>query len=230
MGTRKSTSSRGVLLLAVSLAVSGCSTMGVGSSQRSDSLPQVSCTTELQPEHQLQLDAVDALMSRPQPYAALARLESEGLATAQHWIRRGQLLASTNQVAEAEDIFQALVADCDSAMGYHGLGLVYLKQYKLEQGVSQLRTARKLKPSSSDVRNDYGYALLLTGAYHDAVFELRTAFELANGEGAVRQNLAAGYVLTDDRSGLAMLRDQYDLSMDELAHAEKLAARIRRGR
>ncbi|MDL0431871.1 tetratricopeptide repeat protein [Marinobacter sp. TBZ242] len=227
MATHKSTSSRGVLLLAISLAVSGCATLGPDGGPSGDSLPPVSCTTKLQPEHQLQLDAVDSLMSRSQPYAALAKLESEGLATAQHWIRRGQLLASTNQLAEAEDVFQALATNCDSAMGHHGLGLVYLKQYKFEQGVSELRKARKLRPSSPDVRNDYGYALLLTGGYHSAVFELRTAFELANGEGAVRQNLAAGYIITDDRSGLAMLRDQYDLSMDEVAHAEKLAARIR---
>lgn len=230
MGTRKSTSSRGVLLLVISLAVSGCATLGTGAGPATDSLPPVSCTTQLQPEHQLQLDAVDVLMSRSQPYAALARLESEGLATEQHWIRRGQLLAATHQLAEAEDVFQAMVANCDSAMGHHGLGLVYLKQHKLEQGASELRKARKLNPSSPDVRNDYGYALLLTGGYHSAVFELRTALELANGEGAVRQNLAAGYIITEDRSGLALLRDQYDLSMDEVAHAEKLAARIRRER
>lgn len=230
MATHKSTSSRGALLLAISLAVSGCAALGTGSAPSGEILPPVSCTTTLQPEHQLQMDAVDSLMSRSQPYAALARLESEGLDTAQHWVRRGQLLASTNQIAEAEDIFEALATQCDSAMGHHGLGLIYLKQHKLEEGVSELRKARKMKPSSSDVRNDYGYALLLTGGYHDAVFELRTALELANGEGAVRQNLAAGYVITGDRPGLDMLRDQYGLSMDEIAHAEKLAVQIRRGK
>ncbi|MGF2687635.1 tetratricopeptide repeat protein [Marinobacter sp. DUT-3] len=228
MGTLKNTGSRGAMLLAMTLGVTGCATMGTGSSQGVDSLPQVSCTTTLQPEHQLQLDAVDSLMSRSQPYAALAKLESEGLETEQHWVRRGQLLASTEQVAQAEDIFQALATDCDSAMGHHGLGLVYLKQGKLSQGVGELRKARELAPSSSDVRNDYGYGLLLTGGYQEAVFELRTAFELADGEGAVRQNLAASYVITDDSSGLAMLRNQYDLSMDEIAHAEKLAARLQR--
>jgi len=228
MGVCKRISRRGSLLLAISLAVTGCSTMST--STVDEPQLQVSCTTTLQPEHQLQLDAVDAQMSRSQPYAALAKLESEGLATEQHWVRRGQLLASTSQVAEAQEVFQALATQCDSAMGHHGLGLVYLKLGKLNEGTRELRKARELAPSSSDIRNDYGYALLLTGGYYDAVFELRTAFELANGEGAVRQNLAAGYFITNDRSGIAMLRQKYNLSNDEIAHAEKLAARIRRSK
>lgn len=225
MGVCKGITGRGSLLLAISLAVTGCAAMNTTAVEEPGL--QVSCTTTLQPEHQLQLDAVDAKMSRSQPYAALARLESEGLATEQHWIRRGQLLASTNQVAEAQEIFQALATQCDSAEGHHGLGLVYLKQGKLNEGTQALRKARELAPSSSNIRNDYGYALLLTGGYYDAIFELRTAFELANGQGAVRQNLAAGYFITDDRSGLAMLTHKYDLSKDELTYAEKLAARIR---
>lgn len=228
MGVCKRLSGRGGLLLAISLAVTGCSTMNTGSVEGPQL--QVSCTTTLQPEHQLQLDAVDAQMSRSQPYAALAKLESEGLATEQHWVRRGQLLASTNQVAEAQEVFQALASQCDSSKGHHGLGLVYLKQGKLSEGTRELRKARELAPSSSDIRNDYGYALLLTGGYYDAIFELRTAFELANGQGAVRQNLAAGYFITNDRSGIAMLKRKYDLSMDEIAHAEKLAARIGRSK
>lgn len=228
MGVCKKFGGRGSMLLAISLAVTGCSSMATSTAEEPQL--QVSCTTTLQPEHQLQLDAVDAQMSRSQPYAALAKLESEGLATEQHWVRRGQLLASTNQVAEAQEIFQALATQCDSSKGHHGLGLVYLKQGKLQEGTSALRKARELAPSSSDIRNDYGYALLLTGGYYDAVFELRTAFELADGKGAVRQNLAAGYFITNDRAGLAMLKQKYDMSMDEIAHAEKLAARIRRSR
>lgn len=228
MGVCKRISGRGGLLLAISLAVTGCSTLNTSTVEEPQL--QVSCTTTLQPEHQLQLDAVDAQMSRSQPYAALAKLESEGLATEQHWVRRGQLLASTNQVAEAQEVFQALATQCGSAMGHHGLGLVYLKRGKLKEGTRELRKARELAPSSSDIRNDYGYALLLTGGYYDAVFELRTAFELADGQGAVRQNLAAGYFITNDRSGLAMLKHKYDLSRDEVAHAEKLATRIRRSR
>jgi Flp pilus assembly protein TadD len=227
MAACKRTSHWGIGLLAISLTLTGCSTLDTGGRQIADTLPKVSCKTTLQPEHQLHLDAVDSLMSRSQPYAALARLESEELATEQHWLRRGQLLASTNQIAGAEDIFHALSASCDSAMAYHGLGLVYLKRSRLGEGVNQLRRAREMEPSSADVRNDYGYALLLSGEYYDAVFELRTALELAGGEGAVRQNLAASYIITGDRAGLAMLRDQYDLSMNELAHAEKLANSIR---
>jgi len=217
---------RGLWLLVLSVAMTGCATTAPRAGD--DPGSEVRCTTNTQPEHQLQLDAVDALMSRSQPYAALAKLESEGLATEHHWVRHGQLLAATGQMKQAEAVFQALAQACGSAMGHHGLGLVYLKQKKLNLGLAELKKARALAPSSSDVRNDYGYALLLTRQDAEAVFELRTAFELADGEGPVRQNLAAGYILTNDQAGLALLRDQYDLSMSEKSHAETLANNIRR--
>lgn len=226
MGTTVGRRARGTFALVTALLVTGCATTGVtGEQQR---MLAVSCSQTVQPEHQVQLDLVDSLTAREQPYAALAKLESEGLETEQHWLRRGQLLATTQQLAGAEEVFQALVEECHSARAHHGLGLVYLKQHRLDQGLAQLATARKKAPSSADVRNDYGYALLLSGHQEDAVFELRTAFELADGQGAVRQNLAAAYVINGDRTGLAMLRNKYDFGVEEYAHAEKLADDIRR--
>lgn len=188
----------------------------------------VSCSQKIQPEHQVQLDLVDALMARSQPYAALAQLESAGLPTEQHWLRLGQLQATTHQLKQAEKVFRSLVNQCHSAEGYHGLGLVHLKQGHLAQGLEQLAQARRLKPSSADIRNDYGYALLLAGRMNDALFELRTAFELAEGKGAVRQNLAAAYLLSSDTAGLTLLKNRYDFGLEEYAHAETLAAEISR--
>lgn len=188
----------------------------------------VSCSQQVQPEHQVQLDLVDSLMARSRPYAALAQLESAGLPTEQHWLRFGQLQAATGQLEQAEEVFRSLVSQCRSAEGYHGLGLVHLKQGQLEQGLNPLEQARQLKPSSTDVRNDYGYALLLAGRVDDAVFELRTAFELSDGQGVVRQNLAAAYLLANDTPGLSRLKKQYDFGLEEYAHAEELAAEIRK--
>ncbi|MDX1636193.1 MAG: hypothetical protein R3280_16260 [Marinobacter sp.] len=216
---------RGLLLPPLVLAISGCAVLQ--QAQGPDQALQVSCTQTIQPEHQLQLDAVDSLMARSQPYAGLARLESEGLETRHHWLRKGQLLAATGQLGEAREVFQALAERCQAAGGYHGLGLVYLKLGQLDQGLAQLEKARQLEPSSADIRNDYGYGLLLSGRDDKAVFELRTAFELADGQGGVRQNLAAAYLITGDRSGLKLMRDQYDFATSEYAHAKKLADEIR---
>lgn len=226
MGTTAGRRIRGTFALAATLLATGCATFGVTGDQQG--APEVSCSRTVQPEHQVQLDLVDTLTAREQPYAALAKLESEGLETEQHWLRRGQLLATTQRLAEAEEVFRALVEECHSARAYHGLGLVHLKQDRLDQGLAHLATAREKAPSSADVRSDYGYALLLSGRPGDAVFELRTALELADGKGAVRQNLAAAYLINGDRAGLAMLRNKYDFSAKEYAYAEKLADDIRR--
>ena len=81
---------------------------------------------------------------------------------------------------------------------------------------------RNLAPAAAQVRNDYGYALLLVGRYEDAAFELRTALELANGQGPVRQNVAVAYLLTDNEKGLQTLKSEYGFTADEMAYAEKL--------
>ncbi len=186
----------------------------------------VSCSQEVQPEHQMQLDLVDSLTGRSQPYAAMARLESEGLHTEQHWLRYARLLAATDQLVRAEEVFRSLVVACASADAYHGLGRVYIQRSWLEQGLEQLAEARRREPSSGNIRNDFGYALLLAGRGEDAVFELRTAFELVNGEGAVRQNLAAAYLLTGNKAGLSWLKENYDFGLEEYAYAEQHAKGI----
>lgn len=219
---------RALVLAPLVLAATGCAVLQPAPGSQKGM--EVSCSQTIQPEHQLQLDAVDALMARSQPYAGLARLESEGLETHHHWLRKGQLLASTGQLGQARELFQALAEQCQSAGGHHGLGLVYLKLNQIDKGLAQLEQARRLEPSSADIRNDYGYGLLLAGDDQKAVFELRTALELADGEGGVRQNLAAAYLITGNHTGLDLLRNRYDFSASEYAHAEQLAAQIRRQR
>lgn len=212
------------MALVATILAGGCSMTGSTGAQAP--ALSVSCLQQVQPEQQVQLDLVDSLMARSQPYAALAQLENEGLSTEQHWLRFGQLQAATRQLKQAEKVFQSLVSQCRTAEGYHGLGLVYLKQGQLEQGLELLAQARQLTPSSADIRNDYGYALLLIGRMEEAVFELRTAFELADGQGVVRQNLAAVYLLMNDTTGLSLLKNKYDFGLEEYAHAERLKAEI----
>ncbi len=219
---------KNLLALMPILAVAGCS-VGPHAQYRADPVGAVgliSCDSTIQPEHQLQLDAVDALMADSKPYAALAQLESESLETDQHWVRRGQLLASIGRLEQAEAVFKGLAERCQSFQGYHGFGLVKLKQQQLEIGLTALRTARLMAPSSASIRNDYGYGLLLNRQFESAVFELRTALELSGGKGAVRQNLAAAYILSGESAGLKLLQDYYAFAEHELIHAKRLALEL----
>ncbi len=189
---------------------------------------EVSCKRQVQPEAQIHLDLVDRLSEGNKPYAALAQLEGKPMDSHGHWLRKGRLLASTQRLSDAQQLFQALVDRCGTGEAYHGLGMVLLKSWRVEDGLQQLRIARAEAPASANIRNDYGYALLMNGEYEHAAYELRTALELADGQGPVRQNLAAAYLLTDNDPGLRMLTERYHFGVDEIAHARRLAERLRR--
>ncbi|MCG8391852.1 MAG: hypothetical protein MI745_02105 [Pseudomonadales bacterium] len=186
------------------------------------------CKPAEQPEQKVALEMVDTLMAKGRNYAALAQLESKPMSALDHWLRYGQLLAASGQLDDAEQVFQAMVNRCGDGRSEHGLGMVLLKKHEVLPAISHLEKARTLSPSAGQVRNDYGYALMLVGRYEEAAFELRTALELANGQGPVRQNLAVAYLLTDDQKGLKELQSQYGFTADEMAYAEKLSEQFGR--
>ena len=191
-------------------------------------LDRLNCSARIQPEQQVQLDMVDNLMNRERNHAALAQLEAKPMETVDHWVRYGQLQASTGHLGEAETIFQGLVDRCGTGRSHHGLGMVLLKQDKVLKALHHLEIARERTPASAQVRNDYGYVLLMVGDYEDAAYELRTAMELGDGKGPVRQNLAVAYLLTDNWGGLEWMKNQYGLSSEERAYAERLAEQFGR--
>ncbi len=210
------------------LVLTGCASVGTqGNGPGDPENPEVSCRTTIQPEEQLQLDAVDEQIRKGQSYAALAKLESEPLGTEQHWLRRGQLYVSTGQLISAQALFETLVRECGSAGSHHGLGLVSMKRGRLSAGLDHLRTARNLAPVSVPIRNDYGFALLKTNDIDTAIYELRTAYELADGKGAVSQNLAVAFLLKGDQAGLNWMKSRYGFTDAELAHAQQISERMR---
>lgn len=182
----------------------------------------IACREAVQPEQRVDLEMIDTLMTKGRNHAALARLESKPMDGIDYWLRYGQLLASTGKLDAAEQVFREMVNQCEDGRSRHGLGMVLLKRNQVNAALSHLEAARSQAPASAQVRNDYGYALLLVGRYQDAAFELRTALELANGQGPVRQNVAVAYLLTDDQQGLDALKSDYGFSEDELDYARAL--------
>ncbi|HIK73498.1 MAG TPA: tetratricopeptide repeat protein [Alcanivorax sp.] len=189
---------------------------------------RLNCSAQIQPEQQVQLDMVDNLMNRERNHAALAQLEAKPMETVDHWVRYGQLQASTGHLDRAETIFQGLVDRCGTGRSHHGLGMVLLKQDEVLKALHHLEIARERTPASAQVRNDYGYVLLMVGDYEDAAYELRTAMELGEGQGPVRQNLAVAYLLTENWGGLEWMKQQYNLTGEERAYAERLAEQFGR--
>ncbi len=187
----------------------------------------VRCKARVAPEERVELEMVDTLVARNQHFAALARLQQKSQQNLEYWGRYGQLLAKTERLDQSESVFQQLFDKCGSSEANHGLGLVSIKKGKLGTAIRYLEAAVNQNPSSSQIRNDYGYALLLRGHYDLAKGHLRTALELNNGNGTARQNLAVAYLLSNDDQGLAMMQNVYHFSDDEKNYAQAIARQIR---
>jgi len=123
----------------------------------------IACKEALQPEQRVDLEMVDTLMAKGRNYAALAQLESKPMGAIDHWLRYGQLLAASGKLDSAEQVYRALANRCDDGRSRHGLGMVLLKRHEIMAALSHLERARSLAPATSQVRNDYGYALMLVG-------------------------------------------------------------------
>lgn len=186
----------------------------------------VRCKIRVAPEERVELEMVDTLMARNQHYAALARLQNKPQQNQEYWGRYGQLLAKTDRLEQSETVFQQLFDKCASSEANHGLGLVNIKKGNLGAAIRYLETAVNQSPSSSQIRNDYGYALLLRGHYDLAKGHLRTALELNNGNGTARQNLAVAYLLSQDEQGMSMMKNVYHFTDDERNYADAIARQI----
>lgn len=188
--------------------------------------PRVRCSVDVDPEHRVALEMVDTLMARGKNHAALAHLQESTQSNQEYWQRYGQLLAKTGDLQRASLVFNAMRDQCESGESYHGLGMIALKKNALPQALSDFEKAVNLAPASAAVRNDYGYALLLSGKYDQAQYHLRTALELQNGNGQSRQNLAVAYLLANNQAGLTLLQQTYHFTDDELAYAKDLAGKM----
>lgn len=182
----------------------------------------LTCATKVQPEAKVHLDMIDNLIADGRNHAALAELQATAMDSVKHWLRYGQLEARTGQLNRAESVFKWLANQCQAPAAWHGLGMVKVKDGELGEGLVALQKAASQLPADVSVRNDYGYALMKSGQYRAAIFQLRTALELNNGHGPARENLAMAYLLAGDKNGIALMQHQYKLTSGELNFAKKL--------
>ncbi len=222
------------------LLVAGCSaqTGGTGADamapvkegQATDSVTYlINCSEILKPEDRVAMDAIDAMIEDREYYAALARLESVTFDTQAHWLRWAQLLGQVGQLDSSEQAFSAIVDTCDSYQAYHGMGVVLVKKGQLGAAIEALDHAKELAPADVSVRNDLGYALLRSGNFGRAAFELRTAFELSKGSPSIGQNMIAAYYLNGGQSGLAVLRRELPVTDEQLQSGIRLAEKLKEG-
>lgn len=186
----------------------------------------VACSTHVDAAAQAKFAQVDKLEAAGRNHAALAELQASSMNSIKHWLRYAKLEATTGNPHDAATIFERLGHTCGSNSAWHGLGIIELKQGKLIAGLFHLEAAAKNLPSDASAHNDYGYGLLLVGNYQKAIFQLRTAFELKDGQGASRINLATAYILANDQTAFNNLITTHHYRKNEIAYAKKMAKKL----
>lgn len=122
------------------------------------------------------------------------------------------LIAEYSEVQVAQDRFQAGVRQGDVAAVY-GLGRLYLRQGKLDEGVSHLQAAARQRSNSPFVLSTLGAAYIQQGKLNDAQRVLRSAILLDPSASIVHLRLAI--VLQD--------LGQKDEALQHLLQIEELA-------
>ncbi len=156
-------------------------------------------------DREVYADLIRSMLDQEQYYAALAHVEQrravgggdgEELRYFEAEARRG-----LGQTATANALYQGLLKTRLAGQAYHGLGLLY-GGTDLPRATGYLQEAAKRLPADSNVRNDFGYALMRAGRLPSAMHELSTAVELAPESEKARNNLLLLMMLQGDEAAV----------------------------
>lgn len=184
------------------------------------------CGAALEPAVGTRLAMVRQVLDEGQPYAALAHLEALNYQGEHAALLRADILRRIDRGAEAAALYRGLLAGCLAGLGHHGLGLLASAEGRAAEGIEHFRQARTLLPADARVRNDLGYALLLTGALDDARHELLTAQDLAPADRKVAYNLVLLYYVMGDSARAEDWARRHQASAQALAQLKALALRL----
>lgn len=200
-----------VCLLGLSLGL--CLGLGACATMPGNSAP-VAFQANSAPAKQLHTDLVREMIAQGRYYAALAHIEDlqkNGGPREELLLLHAQVLAKLGRKDQAEQEYRQLLGSTFEGEARHGLGLIYAgKNYK--QSLQYLAEAARMRATDPNIRNDYGYALLMGGQYPDARLQLATAFELDSGSDKYRNNYVLALLLLKDETELQRVRRLSDVS------------------
>ncbi|PSJ48133.1 hypothetical protein C7H85_04940 [Zobellella endophytica] len=156
-----------------------------------ESIPPVTAQ-QCQPERdvaQVQLSLIRRLLNEEKYYSALASLDGLTDDSAQAQLLRADLLRLLERRAEAAPLYLRLIRGCVAGAAHHGLALLQAEQHELAGALDHFRRAVALAPTDTDIRNDFGFALLAVGQEREARAQLMTALELAPAHRVAARNL-----------------------------------------
>jgi len=177
-------------------------------------------------------DLIRSMLAQQQYYAALAHIQEQQRRDGGNDELRfleAETRRQLGQVVEADKLYRKLLRGEWAAQSYRGLGLLHAAG-NLPAATQFLREAVQRQPTSADMRNDLGYALMSAGRYREALPEIATAVELDRDSAKARNNLIILLVLTRDEAGVKKVAEAGNVGTSALAalrrQAQTLSIRI----
>ncbi|QUJ69754.1 tetratricopeptide repeat protein (plasmid) [Photobacterium sp. GJ3] len=170
----------------------------------------------------MKLSMVKQQIDQGQYYLALASLDElkeDGLSVQ---MMRADSYRKLGKWDEATRLYQGMVKTCLAGDAYHGLGLIASYQGHMEDAMKWMEKAAKAAPVEADVRNDFGFLLLVTGQDQKARDELMTALELNPQHQNAAKNLWFVLLKTNQKQAAATLASRFEWSESE--HREMMDA------
>src|SRR5690606_19838287 len=137
---------------------------------------------------------------------------------------RANALRMTDQTAQSEAAYQALLKTSEAATGWHGLGLLAASKGNFAQAADHLAKAAKLRPTNAEYLNDLGFARLQAGDINGARLPLGQAAELDPANNKVLANLALLLLVQGEPEQAHAVMDKARLSQQARDLVLQLAA------
>jgi Flp pilus assembly protein TadD len=176
----------------------------------------------------MHLQLIEDMNRQGKHHAALAHLDAlgeRGEKLPRSRFLRAEASRQVGDKAAAQKLFTELTTSCLAGLGHHGLARLAMEDGDMEQGLVEFVAASKERPTDPRIRNDHGYALLLSGDATAARHQFQTGHELGGGDQVSANLLLTLYVL-GEHSAAEALAGRLPLSQQELAdiktHADEL--------
>ncbi|MDV5168685.1 hypothetical protein [Photobacterium rosenbergii] len=164
-----------LLLVVLLLGLGGCQNPGQASKQKIETTG--SCGDRLSSEQGMAMSMIQQQIMGRHFYSALAELERLPLSPDTRLLKADSY-RHLGKWHQAEPLYKQLVGTCLAGRAYHGLGLVSAYQGDTDSAMDWLEQAVSAAPVSADIRNDFGFLLLVMGQDDRAYDQLFTALEL----------------------------------------------------
>lgn len=210
----------------------GCMKTAVRPAEQQASAPGTGADcAALDNAERLKLGLIEDELKAGRPRAAMAHLDALPEAVAGRPLAlylRAESLRQVKQYDPAAELYRRLSDGCLPGAGQHGLGLIAAVRQDLESAIDHLQRARELLAADPRVRNDYGYALLLSGQPAAARVEFETALELSAGDDRAARNLLLTMLVAGEQKQAQHYAQSLALNADAVRELRRHAGGLRK--